>query len=595
MDPSFQERIPVSGWERYCFDSLTKYLGDGLENLTHGLTDKFGRPIFSLDNRTWGIDIETCNAYCSSDSLPWPNFNFSSFSSAFTNYLLPWLALTAQLPYETGSPWSDIMSLCLAVGSPALLGFSLTITMLNRYWVRRELNLLIGSLRRETRKRYKRQINAVQYFLAEAQQVPLQVPSDQDSLRRLLEPQMEVWWQGLNGRLRRSRRGVTASLVAQALSAVIAYTFTVIASFLTSIDSLDPVMEITAGTLWVWLIPVICGWVIVGTQSTHDAVEDALRIKHFDHSAEPQGDSDHQEPSFDGEESPISIRSNWNSNHSCWLGVNFAGDELQKGPVYNYARLFTWWQTANAFIQTSKSIALEHDAETEASWQTDRISKRKGSQVLNMVSESEISEIRIIHSERFATYPRFSNIPPDVWWRMVLASIMAVTVQWGATGASILMAYLTPPGGLGCRSGSYALYGIFGTISWVALLVSMVLSHAAMARPASPYGPALLGRMAIMLRCGGRAVAVMNAAWLVVSTLFENIGLYDSCWCHGVVLQRGGNAWVILFRTVEEFRHEAKNAWPGGIAFTMIVSTLMIVVFALGSKGDSSSSDDEYE
>ncbi|EEP77254.1 predicted protein [Uncinocarpus reesii 1704] len=485
------------------------------------------------------------------------------------------------------------MSLCLAVGSPALITYSLTITMLNRYWVRRVFRELLDNLHPQTRARYKRQVNGVQYFLAEAQQVPIQVPAELSEIRRLLAPGMEVWWRGLNGRLRRSRRGVTASLVAQVLSAVIAYTFTVIASFIAAIDSLDPVMQISAGTLWVWLIPVICGWVIVGTQSSHDAVEDALRVRHLNPSSGVQSSPNIPEPENDG----ITVRHYGNTRQSLWFGLNFAGDELQKGPVYNYARVLTWWQTVNAFIETTRAIDRSHAAETEPTWQPDNKPQTPTLQpVINEVSESEITVLPISQDEVFIeTYPRLASIPPEMWWRIILASLMALSVQWGTTGASVIIAILTPVKGLGCRSGSYALYGVLGTFSWLVLLVSMLLSHAAMSRPARSTAHRWYGRLAIVSRCLGKTIAVINAAWLASSTIFENIGFYDNCWCHSVVLQYGVDAWVILFRTEEEFRREAKNSWPGGIAMTMIVAALSVLVFALGSRNDSTSGDDEYD
>ncbi|KAI1915561.1 hypothetical protein LOZ65_005464 [Ophidiomyces ophidiicola] len=617
MDLVSQHRSPETGWEYHCYNSLKKSFGEALENLTHGLTDKVGRPVSVLDANTWGIDINTCNTYCNTEALPWPNFNFKAFSAAFTSYLLPWLALTAQLPYETGNPWSDIMSLCIALGSPAMITYSLTITMLNRYWVRREFRFLLGSLRRHTRLRYKRQICAVQYFLAEVQQVPLQLPSDFNVLRQHLQPEMEKSWTRLSGRLRRSRRGVTASLVAQVLSAAVAYTFTVISSFVSSIESLDSVMQITAGTLWAWLvshsiyvfpcsvniksngtkkIPIVCGWVIVGTQSTHDAIEDALRMKYLNTSYEPHGAIEGLEnPSENEDNTKISVRlDRKDRNQPNMFGLSFAGDELHKGPVYNYARVFTWWQAVHHFMEAIKSM---DQPQLTRDGQYSQPGKPHDQMATDSLLESEITELPAFNTGQYmALYPKFSDLPPDLWWRMVIASVMALIIQWGTTGASALMAYLTPVQGLGCRSGSYTIYGILGTLAWMVLVASMLFSHAAMSSyPLKSYRNAFFGRIAVFLRGTGKFIAILNAAWLVCSTIFENVGFYDNCWCHAVVLGYGEKAWAILFRTPEEFRHEAKNSWPGGIALTMIVCTLSVLVYLLGSGDDSRLGEDEYD
>jgi hypothetical protein len=67
-----------------------------------------------------GINYDTCTKYCGYDQLS-TIFSFEVFSSGATNYLLPWLALTAQLPFETGENevLANVMSFCYAVGSPS--------------------------------------------------------------------------------------------------------------------------------------------------------------------------------------------------------------------------------------------------------------------------------------------------------------------------------------------------------------------------------------------------------------------------------------------------------------------------------------------
>jgi hypothetical protein len=180
-------------------------------------------------------------------------------------------------------------------------------------------------------------------------------------------------------------------------------------------------------------------------------------------------------------------------------------------------------------------------------------------------------------------YPAYKEVDPGVWWRMGIASLMAVFVQWGTTGASILIAYLTQVKGLGCRSGGYLLYGVLATLAWLSLLVSILLSHAAMLHyqhKASSVDSTLRGA-AVISRYTGKGLAAANAAWLIVSTIFEYIGVYDNCWCNGVVLSHGMKSWVMLFRTKEEFRDAAKNAWAGGVTMTIIVCFCTVCVFVI--------------
>lgn len=67
------------------------------------------------------------------------------------------------------------------------------------------------------------------------------------------------WWKRLDGNLRRTRRGVTASLVAQTFFAAIAYIFTVIASFDSELGDPTTALQIASGSLWVWLVSQIFG------------------------------------------------------------------------------------------------------------------------------------------------------------------------------------------------------------------------------------------------------------------------------------------------------------------------------------------------
>lgn len=179
-----------------------------------------------------------------------------------TNYFLPWLTLTAQLPFETGDPWSNVMSFCLALGSPSLITFSLTITILNRLWVRQQFARLTSrtsdwGLFRD----YEHRVQYVQYLLQEAQQVPLRASQEHGWLSSLIViPDNANWWKLLKGRLRSTRRGFTASLVAQMALAFVAYLFTVIASFLAYLGDPNTALQIASGSIWIWLVCTATIW-----------------------------------------------------------------------------------------------------------------------------------------------------------------------------------------------------------------------------------------------------------------------------------------------------------------------------------------------
>lgn len=145
--------------------------------------------------------------------------------------MLPWLALTAQLPFAAGAPWPNFMSWCLALGSPALATFSLVITIMNRNHVHSRF----ASLKRETRdSNLLVRVNAAECLLSKGQQVPSHI-RDVNGFDTLLHAEeSQSWWQGLPSRLKESQRTVTPAFVAQYALAVLAWVFTLSSTFMSA-------------------------------------------------------------------------------------------------------------------------------------------------------------------------------------------------------------------------------------------------------------------------------------------------------------------------------------------------------------------------
>lgn len=149
----------------------------------------------------------------------------------------------------------------MAVGSPALVTYSLLITITNRWSV----GTLFADLRAVARdellelryRGYKDRIRTAQFLLQEGQQVPLRASQERGWLSSLIVmPANSGWWDRLDGRLRSTRRAVTASLIAQTFFAAVAYLFTVIASFDSALGDPTTALQIASGSLWIWLVSV---------------------------------------------------------------------------------------------------------------------------------------------------------------------------------------------------------------------------------------------------------------------------------------------------------------------------------------------------
>lgn len=157
-------------------------------------------------------------------------------------------------------------------------------------------------------------------------------------------------------------------------------------------------------------------------------------------------------------------------------------------------------------------------------------------------------------------------------------------VQWGTTGAAVAIAYLTDTKGLGCRSGSYLIYGVASTAAFLCLVMSAVCSRHALRRAGrSPKGFAFhfFRALAVGLRLLGRVLVLANATWLVVASMFELVGFYDNCWCEGVVFQRGEAAFVVLFKSAVDLAESARPSWGGGVALSGGIMLLSPVWFWL--------------
>jgi hypothetical protein len=175
-----------------------------------------------------GTDYETCLIYCGDSS---DAFNWSLFSQQFTGWLLPFLALLAQLPYESDGTWHDFMSLTLTVGSPLLAMYSLTLTILNSRYLKQRLDEAFSedSIRlRDLKKNMFRTLKL-------SQQEPFQLGSLDAYPPELkggrLKDVERHWWDEARKATESRERSFTASLATQAITAIIAFSFTWVDAF----------------------------------------------------------------------------------------------------------------------------------------------------------------------------------------------------------------------------------------------------------------------------------------------------------------------------------------------------------------------------
>jgi hypothetical protein len=132
--------VQSTNFTQCLLDVREKYGND----TTAGGVDNNGFPVPA--SIATGLTYNLCVKECGTEPS---DFDYSAFSEQFIAWLLPWMALLSQLPYDANNPRSNMMALFLAVGSPVLAAFSLLMTVHNGRWIKEELDANDGLTHRK--------------------------------------------------------------------------------------------------------------------------------------------------------------------------------------------------------------------------------------------------------------------------------------------------------------------------------------------------------------------------------------------------------------------------------------------------------------
>lgn len=379
---------------------------------------------------------------------------------------------------------------------------------------------------------------------------------------------------------------------------------------------------------------MIWGWVRVGTQHLSDSIDSALEIENASRALQQPLQGSYTQSSIQrglvvaeknrsGLTPVIKRGSNLDPGDSYRISSfgNIRGDEKRRGPVFNYARVFTYGHvvgTVHHALQTMMDNVRHHKpcGGQDGQW----IAGKHHSTELQGSAENTEAYCGLDQREIFA-YPEWSQIPGSLWAGIVVSAFVATLLQWGTTGAAIMIAYLTPVVGLGCRSGGYLLYGITATVVWVLLTVSSFFSHSAMLRfqrkkqkaanginsvngsyqmgptvrtaSNTAFGTSAIPQsslrtawdiipvqvLAAVTRYAGKTLAVANTFFLIAISLFEFTGGFDNCWCKSDALSLGQTGWIVLFKLAPDLKQAASVPWGTGIALSVFICMLSYGVF----------------
>jgi len=381
-----------------------------INNMTiDGKMDNHGRLLPASTNNATAITYDLCVSQCGADQEP---FQWTEFSQRFSAWLLPWLALVSQLPFGANDMTDNLESMFLTVGSPTLAAYSLALTALNGRWIAR---LFSGH-------RYANVQSAVR-IMSSLQQSPLRLDTDDAWLASLIIlPQNDEWWQELVKLLHYTHTW-SISAATSIVWVIIAYIFTIVDYFSRNPQASLQTHGGSIGTLWLWLLPIIIGWRQLSpkcdSNRLNDAVEKANTLAYVATSTGP----------------PIRAGT---QRHAISLDFSTRDDarlhERITAPIFNYARSLAWVQAVMVVSDKFDNVCVRNEEIAPGNTLNDR--KSGG---WDQLTAQQVIDYCLPRQGRPEWRPDNS-----VSSRMFIASALALILQWGTTGAAVVIAWFTP-------------------------------------------------------------------------------------------------------------------------------------------------------
>ena len=385
-----------------------------------GGTNNHGHPV-NVSVAT-ALTYEFCVEACGASQEP---FNWTVFSQQFSSWLLPWLSLVSQLPFGAIDNLDNLISVLLTVGSPTLAAYSLILTVLNSRWIaRRFLGYTYPNVRNATR------------ILSSLQQSPLEIETGLLASLIVL-PENDNWWSEL---IEGIDYTYTWSIPAVSSIAwvVLAFVFTLIDSYTGDITTAINANGQGVGSLWLWLLPIIIGWLQISPKCDSvrllSAIERANKIAYV--------------ATYNG--SPALVRHTRSEAQAFELSVmqvdRLRNDEKCTAPIYNYARLFSWVQAVEKVSAAFEAASDHYHNHDSVNPSVDWVPVEKGhkpsdvNRVGNIIQVEEYCLLR--HSQR-----RRGHWESQCLSRIFIASVLALMLQWGTAGAAIIVVWFTPTQG----------------------------------------------------------------------------------------------------------------------------------------------------
>lgn len=341
------------------------------------------------------------------------------------------------------------------------------------------------------------------------------------------------------------------------------------------------------GTLWLWLVPIVIGWLWIPACS-----QDRLRIaidkaNELAFVAAPESLPQVDEP---GKIDPP--RRAYDVSHMQAIRIYkkkkvFTQDAARAAPVFNYARIWEWYSAvetvAQAFENADRMARRHVPANPRKDWvypEGKRLSDHPDNRIGSIAQVQAYCGFPARGREE-PTQP----IPSGVWKRVFVASVFALGLQWSTAGSAAVIVLFTPTTGLGCRSGSYILYGIVSTMIWANLMLSSYFAHYAKLQhdrgnpSRSGLNSANLAEsLATILRRLSTFAAVCNTLCIILACVFQFSDFFSTCYCNSSVMGRGSQYAFNVIAPGYDWS-PVRGAWIGGLV--LAGGYVLLFLFAL--------------
>ena len=491
-------------------------------------------------------------------------------------------------------PLDDVLSFLITIGSPALAAYSLQITHLNTRWI----TAAFLDVKYPNSKGISTTLSAFHH-------IPIRMSHHPPSLHSLIIlPQNDDFWRQLLTAANRTRRW--------SIPLIMNFVLVVFTLILTTVDYLTPPrygdLEYAITTSWIFLLPLIIGWIHVGCEPEPNHLRNSLEAANLkawvatDQRDQPtrgppaidftkaedvdlaRKDELRTVPLFNYARAFISpLTAEW----VLGLAKNAAANAEQRIPVGNPAGrgVPAWVEDERGVISDANRIGTNTEVEEYCTRILSKVNTNSSSTTpldirSSGVTDAAPSHLPVYNHRLAAQNP--SRWSTGIWKRVALATILALGLQWGTVGGEVIIHYMSPPVGLGCRVVSFLLYAAAGTASFSLLLASSLLAH--MSRPhqgricAHPWLHTCQDTGAIICRWLGKCVAILSAMGILVVCFFQITGAFDNCFCTSTTFDKGRRS-VVFLAINNVIGHSLLRVWIG--ALVMAGSTAALFGFSM--------------